>query len=226
MAGPEAICDQYCDVPKENFPYSDSTFSMVARLAQLFVRHARANNVPPIAVAGSVADEYNTRAGLKGFFDWVQDEVLLNWLPSWSIDLDHRIGSGSRMLNATKHDVGIGNVNVGTARQMFAANRNKFPPSVRSWAQLVDYLRTDEGTIHIAALVIAKAKQELAGEVASYPPGVQEAVYISYYKEGPRFIARYKARLQADANSGGIRPGDGCRVYLQRQRFAQILGVP
>ena len=49
----------------DNYPYDDSTFSLISRLAPLIQKLGARFGVDPSAVAGSIADEYNTRRGAR-----------------------------------------------------------------------------------------------------------------------------------------------------------------
>ena len=77
----------------------------------------------------------------------------------------------------------------------------------------------------IATLVIRKAKRELSHWLVGRTPEIQEALLITYYKQGPSFIARFSARLSA--NPGAVLvPGEGCRAFHQRDAFKRALQLP
>ncbi len=219
-----------CPNPIDNFPYRANTFILIRRLAFTINRYSRQYNVPPIAVAvavavaGAIADEYNTRIKLKGIFDWFQDEILLNWMPSSFISLDAKIGVNSKWLNATKHDIGIGNIKLETAMKIYERNKNKLGKTINSWEELVDYIRTDAGTVHIAALVIKRAQFLFSPYVKNYSDELKEAVFVTYYKQGPSYLARFRSKPSHTRNKG-ITPGEGCRVYFQRDEFKKALGL-
>ena len=90
------------------------------------------------------------------------------------------------------------------------------------YTELVDYILTDRGTVHIAALVIKNAKQKLDQYMKDYPEEVKEAIYVTYYKQGPSYIQRFLNARSGDA-SHRLKPGEGCRVLLQRERFLKVL---
>jgi len=213
-----------CPEPKENFPYSAETFAMVKSIKDLVVTYAKHYDVPPVAVAGAIADEYNTRTGLKGVVDWFQDDVLLNFLPNFAIELDVFIGSDSKLLNSTKHDIGKGNIKLETAKQLYDMFPGAFAKKNWDYTDLVDYLRTDEGTVHLSSLVILRARQLLDPYLTVYSDKRREAVYITYYKQGPGYIKRYQDALAADPNRL-ISPGEGCRVCRQRDKMLEALGL-
>jgi hypothetical protein len=213
-----------CDPPQENFPYRDETFAVIGRLAGLVNTYSAKFDVPPIAVAGSIADEFNTQRGVKGAIDWFQDQVLLNFMPNFAIEIDAWAGFNTKLLNATKHDLGIGNVKLETAKHVYEQFKSSFACKNMDYADLVDYLRTDHGTVHVASLVIKKASQDLQPYVKGFSEEKTEAVYVTYYKQGPSYVARFRAALASDPDRL-IEPGEGCRVILQRDRFKTALGI-
>lgn len=210
--------------PIDNFPYRADTFSLIRRLSFTVNRYNRQYNVPPIAVAGAIADEYNTRIFPKSVIDWFQDEILINWMPSSFIALDAKIGLNSKWLNSTKHDIGIGNIKLETAKRIYERHNNRFGKQIDNWDELVDYILTDKGTIHIASLVIKRAQFLFKPYIKNYPIELKEAVFVTYYKQGPIYLARFRSKPSRERNKG-ITPGEGCRTYYQRDEFKKALGI-
>ena len=205
-----------CSDPQWGRPYSERTFNMVFSLRHDFAEFSKRLDVPIIAIAGSVADEYDTQEGIKGAIDWVQDNFI-SLLPSWSIIVDERLNFRTKLLNATINDIGIGNIKLETAKQFF--------PDM-PWEELVDLILTDRGTIAIAAMVIRQAVERLRPHVQGLSDAQKEAAYVTYYKQGESYIQRYAKRSAAEPpGSDSIAPGEGCRVLRQRHRFAQVLSV-
>jgi len=215
---------RHCPNPIDNFPYRADTFSLIRRLSFTINRYSRRYNVPPIAVAGAIADEYNTRIFPKSVIDWFQDEILINWMPSSFIALDVKIGFSSKWLNATKHDIGVGNIKLETARRVYERHKNRFGTQIDNWADLVDYILTDKGTIHMATLVIKRSKFLFGPYVKNYSDELKEAVFVTYYKQGPTYLSRFLSKPAHERNKG-IAPGEGCRVYYQRDEFKKALGI-
>jgi hypothetical protein len=213
-----------CAASKDNFPYAATTFALLTSIKDLVLAYAQQYDVPPVAVAGAIADEYNTQTGMKGAFDWLQDNVLLNFIPNFAIEFDAFVGSGSKLLNATKHDIGIGNVKLETAKQLYDLYPGAFAQKNWGYSDLVDYLRTDEGTVHIASLVIVRGRQLFDPYLTLYSNKRREAVYVTYYKQGPAYLQRYQDALARDPNHLLI-PGEGCRVCRQRDKILQALGL-
>ena len=211
-----------CIDPSDKVTYRKDTFQLIRRLAPTIRKFSTLYSVPPIAVAGAIADEYNTRTGFKGIIDWFQDEVLLNWMPNSFIAFDVILGFDSKLLNATKHDIGLGNIKLETAMKVYKRNKKRFGKEIKDWSAKVDYIRTDAGTVHIAALVIKRAIFLFQKHIKGYSQEMKEAVYVTYYKQGPSYLDRFLAKPAA-RRQGGISPGEGCRVYHQRNEFKKAL---
>ena len=140
-------------------------------------------------------------------------------LPNFTIEIDAFFNFNSKLLNATNNDIGIGNINVGTAEQIYNLNSGFFDSKNWNYSDIIDYIASNEGAVHIATLVIKEAQNLLFEEIESYPMDIQEAVLITYYKQGDTYIKRFKA----NKDSKNIRPGEGCRTASQRQALIQKL---
>jgi hypothetical protein len=206
----------------DNYPYREQTFELIHRLGALIKKYSRKFGVPPLAVAGSIADEYNTRRGSRFALDWVQDHFVIGNLPSVLIQRDYMSGYSSKWINATRHDLGPGNINLRTASEVYVQYRTSFPRRFNEWSQLVDYLLTDEGTVVVTALVVKKGISELASLLAGRDLDIQVAILVTYFKQGPSYKARFQQRLGRDP-SAKLSPGEGCRVFLQRSELENAL---
>ncbi len=218
--GDECTCPSSLD----NYPFKDETFQMIESIKDLIKLYSSKYDVPPVAVAGAIADEYNTREGMHAFVDWIQDSLLMNILPNFAIEVDAYFGFDSKLLNATKHDIGIGNIKVETAKQIYEDYQEYFENKSWDYNDICDYILTNEGTVHFAALVIRRAKDYMVDYVNGYSDKGKEAVYITYYKQGDGYIQRFESAL-LDEPTRRIQPGEGCRTCLQRERFMSILGL-
>src|SRR5258708_10813403 len=216
-----------CQFVSLQLKYTQETLQLISQIAPLLKRLSGLYGVPPIAVAGSIADEFNTRTGFRTVVDWFQDDVLLNYMPNSFIRIDAWAGFNTKLLNATKHDLGTGNIKLETARTIYLRYRDKFAKEPMDWSQLVDFIRSDEGTVQIAALVIKRGQELLGPYIAKYEDDVAEAVLVTYYKQGDAYVNRFLQKGPqgvADAVKF-IQPGEGCRVLVQRERFKQALGL-
>jgi len=220
----QATCGT-CPTSLDNFPYSDDTFKLVASIRDLVLSFSSKFGVPPVAVAGAIADEYNTRTGLKGGADWLQDNVLLNFMPNSWIEFDNMLDFDTKLLNATRHDIGKGNIKIATAMQVYDHYPTAFEKRGLSWSHLVDYLLTDAGTVHLAALVILQGQECLQEYLVGCPLEKREAILVTYYKQNvAKFLARFQGELKRDSTHR-LQPGEGCRVCKQRTRFLNELGL-
>lgn len=211
-----------CKIPDENFPYTSDVYVVISRVSNLVKFYSNYYNVPEIAVAGSVADEYNTRKSWRIAVDWFQDEVLINWMPNFAIEFDSFINVNSKLLNATKHDLGIGNIKLETAKKLYQQYPNEFKKRNWDYTDLVDYIRSDEGSIHLSAIVIRKATQLFQKYVGHLSQNQKEAVYVTYYKQGDLYYQKFLNNLKKNPNHK-ISSGEGCRVCLQRKLLVKAI---
>jgi hypothetical protein len=221
------------------FPYHSDTFERIRRLSQLILRVSKRVDVPPVAVAGSIGDEYNAMRtenwGRRRYLDGVLDAVLpllREEVFEWSV----RHGYSSKFLNATRHDVGTANINLATARAVYDEFHDRYledcdvswgylvDDTIPNWEEIVDYVLTAEGTVVVAALVIRKAMEQLSPFLVGRSPEIREAMLVTYYKQGPSFVSRFEARLAGNPGAM-LRPGEGCRVYHQRSQILRALGL-
>ena len=218
------ICD--CDKPKENYPYRDGTFEMISYIKDLVLKASEDHRVSAIAVAGAIADEYNTREGFKAFVDDLQDNMWIHWFSEKDFRNDAIYGIDSKILNSTKNDLGIGNIKLETAKMIY----DKFPETFKSkgwgYEDLVKYIQTNGGTCHLAALYIKYGWELLGSLICDYPSRRMEAVLVTFYKQGERkFFENREKSIEKYGPDVRIRPGEGCRVCLQREKIMKALGL-
>jgi hypothetical protein len=213
-----------CPSLNDDSNYRPETFELVRRISELIYFYSSKYSVPPVAVAGSIADEYNTRTGPKAIIDWLQDEVLLNFMPNFAIEIDGFFNFESKLLNATHHDIGIGNIKLETAKEIYEKQKDFFENKDWNYTNIIDYIRSNEGTVHFASLVIKQAKEKMQDYILDYSDSKFEAVLITYYKQGEDYFKRFSKRLLTDP-SARIEPGEGCRVCKQRILFLSALGM-
>ena len=193
--------------------------------------------MPPVAVAGAIADEYNTSRDLRpwwtGFrtwagclmsltgrsrcIEWIEIPEKLAWL-----GLPKKLEELLSKMDPREHDIGAGNIKLKTAMEL----QEEYPGILeeKNYAEMVDHIVKVEGTVQLATLTIRKARDELDTHVQDYTAAGREAVYVTYYKQGEDYVDRFKKSLATDPNHR-ITPGEGCRVYLQRDHFLQALGI-
>jgi LysM repeat protein len=219
------ICDCDRDPLTTNYPYDQETFDIIARLKDLVLKASADQGVPAVAVAGAIADEYNTRRGAKRALDWFQDDVWVRLYRNWKLEADHFLDLDNKILNGTKNDLGIGNIKLETAKDMYDTCKDTFSEKNWDYQDLVKYIKSDGGTVHIAALVIKRAQDLLCVDLADFPMCRNEAVLVTFYKQGEKKYVDEKWKPRKAREPGArIRPGEGCRVCQQRERILAALG--
>jgi hypothetical protein len=278
-----------CPKPTENYPFDDKVFTYIHEIAPLILKYSAKYDVPPIAVAGGIANEYNTRfcTGsylFKGKFivDFLQDKVFpkipapyvdekgipicfqapdcgfsdggwtyCEYLPWIDVGIDKRWLEShiqeqyeqivkmdpANMGNTRRYkywlaggDYGKGNISMRTAIDLYEDSKkndsSELPYMTR--AQLMEYLVTDEGTANFAALTIRAGPKLMSKSLVGLPPRKQEAVLVTYFKQGPKYYIGPKGFLNARGKNPAnkIWAGEGCSVCYQRERFGKELGIP
>jgi hypothetical protein len=100
-----------------------------------------------------------------------------------------------RLLNIAEQDIGLGNIKFLTATEVLDRNKKELP-FINSKRELVDYLLTTSGNIHIAALVIKEGATCFNPYFAECDELTKSAILYSYYKEGAPFYNRYLKNSQ------------------------------
>ncbi|KQT21512.1 hypothetical protein ASG22_15260 [Chryseobacterium sp. Leaf405] len=217
-------CTCNCLNPKENFPYTENTFNKIKEIATLINYYSSKYSVPAVAIAGSIADEYNiiNESDSGKFINWLQDDIVINFMPNFAIEFDVYIGGTSKLNNATKHDLGIGNIKLETAKKLYDQYKTEFKRNDLNYKDIVSYIQSNEGTVHLATLVIRKAQGLFEKYVSEYCNCKKEAVYVTYYKQGDLYLKKFLAAKKNNPKHK-ILPGEGCRVSLQREKIINSL---
>jgi len=218
----KCLCN--CPKPEENFPYSENTFNKIKEIAPLIDKYCKIYSVPKVAVAGSIADEFNiiNESKLRKMIDGFQDKYLIKYMSNNEIEIDKYFNFESKWLNANKHDLGIGNIKLETAKQLYDENIRIFRNKNWNYTDIVKYVETNEGTVHLATLVIRKAMHILDKYTISYCECKKEAVFVTYYKQGDKYIEKFLNMKKINPKHQ-IQPGEGCRVSLQREKLLSKL---
>ena len=109
-----------------------------------------------LAVAGAIADEYDTRQGIRTVVDGLQDAVVGSLPESW-IRTDMFWDFHSKLLNTLENDVGPANIKVRTALELVRSGELTVPgstPTDEQVERIVAFLLTERGTVTAAAAVI------------------------------------------------------------------------
>ncbi|AXQ30434.1 hypothetical protein D0B54_17900 [Solimonas sp. K1W22B-7] len=183
----------------QNTPYSTITLSKIAEMAPFIKGYAAKYNVPVLAVAGSIAEEYETRGskmGLKGMYDQYQD-ALIPYTPSISQvnkplaeAFDNRISPGYAGSPGFLHnDLGPANVRMATATRLADKYPEDFPAYADNPRGLAAYTVGNRGNAHLAALYLSQAKQGIGGVLENAKESMsgdyRAALYVDYFRKGP-----------------------------------------
>lgn len=201
--------------PATRTSYDEETFRFLRSARRTLVDQSTRSGVPVTAVAGAIADEYNTRRGLRSVVDGLQD-LVLDSLPEVFIDVDRFFDIKAKLLNALENDVGAANINVRTALELVQSEELSVPGSPPTDAQvsrIIDFLLTERGTIAATAAVIRRAQRLFTRYLWGYPQVVFESVLVTYFKQGDSYYNRAMESLRTNPDHE-ICPGEGgCRVH-------------
>ncbi|EDW4359747.1 hypothetical protein ABC89_004652, partial [Salmonella enterica subsp. salamae] len=163
-----------CGKPIENYPFQRPVFDWLKEISILIIKYSERLTVPPVAVAGALADEYNTRfmpdySYAKKQLDYLQDEVIPkgkyteypepqnNEMSSRDLERQYETMKKNdpdninrtifdRLSNTVAGDYGKGNISLRTAYDMYDEEFDNFHEMSR--LDILRYLVTDEGTVH------------------------------------------------------------------------------
>lgn len=180
----------------EEKPISASTLLILERNDDDFSFYAEKYEIPKVALKAAVGSEINRRIGINWLTDYLQDIFFASSLCSEQL-LYYSQASGIkiRLLNITEQDIGLGNIKFLTAMEMLDKNKKDFP-FLHSKRELVDYLLTTSGNIHIAALVIKEGATCFSPYFAECDELTKSAILYSFYKEGAPYYNRYLKNSQ------------------------------
>lgn len=186
---------------------------------------AQRRNVPPLALAGAIAEEYDSRRGPHSFVDWWQDTVLPLY-PEWTIDFQRIPDFHNKAQNLLEHDISNANIHVRTALEQVEAGRLVVPRSPPSDAQvslIVDFLMTERGMVEASGAVIEQGQSLFGPYIGSYDAGYQDAVLIDFFNIGydNYYVVNFLPKLAANPlHTPCPDPiGDGCQVLHARERL-------
>jgi hypothetical protein len=208
----------HCD-PATSTDYRSETFAFVGSITPLLDSIVPAED--RLAVAGAIADEYDTRHGIRVIVDGLQDAVL-DSLGESDIDTDRYFDIHNKLLNALENDVGPANIKVRTALELVQQGELAVPGSPPSDVQvhrIIDFLLTERGTVTAAAAVIVRGRRCFGAALSEVGDEIAQAVLVEYFKQGESYANRFAA---ARASNPGHRPcpGEGgCRFWHNIDRL-------
>lgn len=207
-------------------PYSKDTVNQIRLMAPDIKKFAEQYDVPPLAVAGSIAEEFDARKkywGLKGAADSIQDSIAahptLERPAKWLAD---KAGVG--------WDLGPSNSRPGTAKNLIDSAPEEFPTVNRSDSTSIEaFSASNAGNAQLAAKYITWAKRDLEFIFLNSQRHVSDdyrtALYVDYFREGPETLLQ---KISAKALECPIPPQQmpmayyGARAITNKQ---QLLGA-
>lgn len=175
----------------EEKPLSEHTIEVLKAKQPYIDFFADKYQISKVALAASIGSEINRRIFINKWIDILQDYYFASFLCTEPVlDFFMHLNINNRYFNLAKQDLGIGNIRFQTAWEIL----QKYPQElthIHSKKEMVDYLLTDKGNIHIASLIIKKADTLFIGHFGASSKNIRDAIYYSYYKQGETYYLRY-----------------------------------
>jgi hypothetical protein len=222
-AGVSCTCDA-----KTQVAYDAETYKYIRSIASLITSISSAQGVSAVAVAGAIADEYNTRRGARSVVDAAQDATVSS-LPEWAIDVDRFFDIKSKLLNTLENDVGPANIKVRTALEYVQTGELSVPGSPKSSVQvtkIIEFLLSNKGTVTATAAVIARAQKLFGPSLGSHSKELRDSIYVEYFKQGDSYYKRFSASLAANPSHKACPGEGGCRAFFNYSQLETALKPP
>src|SRR5271167_742277 len=212
------------DTDYEKRPYSDDTVAKIRQLAPYIKKFSDEYDVPPLAVAGSIAEEFDTSKGGKGLVDWIQDHVAPTSLEGPAKALANTFGLG--------WDLGPANLRPTTSKDLVTDNPDEFPGVDPDDSNKVEaFSVTDSGTCQLAAKYVKKAKNDLVSLFSRTDVPLSQdyrtALYVDYFRQGPKTlwnkITKKSVHIPVPPEELPT-AGYGARVIAHKDQLLKALG--
>lgn len=216
-----------CDA-KTQVSYDAETYKYIRSIASLITSISSAAGVSAVAVAGAIADEYNTRRGARSVVDAAQDATLSS-LPEWAIDVDRFFDIKSKLLNTLENDVGPANIKVRTGLEYVQSGELSVPGSPESAVQvskIIEFLMSNKGTVTATAAVIARAQKLFGPSLGSHSKELKDSIYVEYFKQGDSYYKRFSAALASNPSHKACPGEGGCRAFFNYTQLETALKPP
>jgi hypothetical protein len=208
--------------------YDAETYRYIRTIASLINSISAAQGVSAVAVAGAIADEYNTRRGARSWLDAAQD-LTVGSLPEWAIDVDRYFDFRSKLLNTLENDVGPANIKVRTALEYVQSGELSVPGSPSSAvrvSRIIEFLMTNRGTVTASAAVIARAQRLFGPHLGAHSRELRDSIYVEYFKQGDSYYRRFAASLAANPSHKACPGEGGCRAFYNYSQLETALRPP
>ena len=205
--------------PETSTTYREETFTYVHSITSWLESIVPAAD--RLAVAGAIADEFETRKGYRVIVDGLQDAVL-DSLEESAIDTDRYYDIHSKLLNALENDIGPANIKVRTALEHVQRGELAVPGSPPTDIQvnkIIEFLLSERGTVTAAAAVIARAHRHFDPVLPEVGDEIAQAVLVEFFKQGESYAERFAAARARNPRHTPC-PGDGgCRFWHNIDRL-------
>lgn len=175
----------------ETKPISETTKNVLKKNKIYFTFYSKKYSIPILSIQSAYASEINRRIFISYFTDYCQDLFFKSSLyPEILISLSRKSKVQSRYLNISQQDIGLGNIRLETAINIVEKYKSEFP-FIKNNKQIISYLLTDKGNIHIGSLVIKDGMNLFEPYYKKCNGYCKAAILYSFYKQGESYYSRY-----------------------------------
>jgi hypothetical protein len=175
----------------EKKPLSRKTIKVLSEIDLHILYFSDKYQVPKHALMASLASEINRRIYINKISEYLQDKFFGSLLISeYWLKISINSNLRNRYLNISEQDIGIGNIRIMTAHEIVMKYNTELN-FIDNNKKMVNYLLTNRGNIHIAALVIKQGMELFEEHFKDLDELNKSAVLYSYYKQGERYYNRY-----------------------------------
>lgn len=172
-------------------PLSEATIHVLNKNKIHFTYYSKKYSIPILSIQSAYASEINRRIYISYLTDYCQDLFFKSSLyPEILIELSRKSKVKSRYVNISQQDIGLGNIKLETAINIVEKYKSEFP-FINNNKQIISYLLTDKGNIHIASLVIKDGMKLFGPYYKRCNDYSKSAILYSFYKQGKSYYTRY-----------------------------------
>jgi len=211
--------------PSMNVSYDKKTYQFLQGIKHLILPISQRVGVPENSIAGAIADEFDTRRGIRGIVDRLQDSII-DALPECFIDVDRFFDIHSKLFNTLENDIGPANIKVKTALKLVQWGILKipgYPSSDIKVNKIVNFLLTEKGTVEATAAVIRLAKSLFSSYITQYSKTIVEAIFVEYFKQGDSYYLRFRNVLKIDPDHKVCPGDDGWQYFFNREQINKTI---
>lgn len=172
-------------------PVSESTLTNLKHNESNFKYFSNKYSIPIYSLKSAYASEINRRIYISYITDYCQDLFFKsNLYPEKLIEYSLKSSIKSRYFNITQQDIGLGNIRLETAINIVEKYKSEFH-FLKNHKDIVMYLLTERGNIHIGSLVIKEGIKRFGPHISQCNSISKSAILFSYFKQGDSYYIRY-----------------------------------